>query len=126
MNKSAPVYLNLFKIKLPLTGIISFLHRITGVLLFFSIPLSIYTLQRSLQSEAAFNALVTWLNTPLMIIVQVIVISALFYHFFAGIRFLLMDLDIGYDKKQAERSSWLVLSASVLSTLVFIVLRFLI
>jgi succinate dehydrogenase / fumarate reductase cytochrome b subunit len=126
MNKSAPVYLNLFKIKLPLTGIISFLHRITGVLLFFSIPLSIYTLQRSLQSEAAFNALVTWLNSPLMIIVQVIVISALFYHFFAGIRFLLMDLDIGYDKKMAERSSWLVLSASVLSALVFIVLRFLI
>ncbi len=125
MNKSAPVYLNLLKIKLPLTGIISFLHRITGVLLFFSIPLSIYALQQSLHSEASFNALVTGLNTPLMIVVQLIVMSALFYHLFAGIRFLLMDLDIGYDKKIAQRSSWLVLSASVLSTLGFVIFRFL-
>ena len=124
MNKSAPVYLNLLKIKLPLTGIISFLHRVTGVLLFFAIPLSIYALQASLQSEVSFNKLVAWLNSPLMIVVQVAVIAALFYHFFAGIRFLLMDLDIGYDKKMAERSSWLVLLASGLSSLIFIVIRF--
>ena len=124
MNKSAPVYLNLLKIKLPLTGIISFLHRVTGVLLFFAIPLSIYALQASLQSEVSFNKLVAWLNSPLMIVIQVAVIAALFYHFFAGIRFLLMDLDIGYDKKMAERSSWLVLLASGLSSLIFIVIRF--
>ncbi len=125
MNKSAPVYLNLLKIKLPLTGIISFLHRLTGVLLFFAIPLSIYLLQQSLQSEASFNQLAAWLNSPLMVVVQVIVVAALFYHFFAGIRFLLMDLGMGYDKKIAERSSWLVLLASGLSSLLFIIVRFL-
>ncbi len=125
MNKSAPVYLNLLKIKLPLTGIISFLHRVTGVLLFFAIPLTLYVLQQSLQSEASFDQLAVWLNSPLMMIVQVILIAALFYHFFAGIRFLLMDIDIGYDKKMAGRSSWMVLIASGLSTLLFILVRFL-
>ena len=124
MSKTAPVYLNLFKIKLPLTGIISFLHRITGVLLFLAIPLSLYALQQSLHSEASFNELANWLNSPLMMIIQVTVMAALFYHFFAGIRFLLMDLDIGYDKKSAMRSSWLVVIASAVSTLLFIFLRY--
>ncbi len=124
MNKSAPVYLNLIKIKLPLTGVISFLHRVSGVLLFFAIPVALYLLQLSLQSEASFNKTQSLLNHPVAMILQIFVMSALFYHLFAGIRFLLMDVDIGYDKQIARRSSWLVLGATLVSLLLFIILRF--
>jgi len=124
MNKSAPVYLNLIKIKLPLTGLISFLHRVSGVLLFFAIPFVLYLLQLSLQSEASFNKALSLLSHPVAIILQTIVLSALFYHLFAGVRFLLMDIDIGHDKQIAGRSSWLVLGATLISVLVFIVVRF--
>lgn len=124
MNKSAPVYLNLIKIKLPLTGVISFLHRVSGVLLFFAIPIALYLLQLSLQSEASFNKAQSLLNHPVAMILQIFVMSALFYHLFAGIRFLLMDVDIGYDKQIARRSSWLVLGATLVSLLLFIILRF--
>jgi len=123
MNKQAPVYLNLFKIKLPLPGLVSFIHRITGILLFFAIPLSIYLLQLSLQGESGFQHASALLNQPLMIILQVFIVAALFYHLFAGVRFLLMDVDIGYDKRQAELSSWLVIAATLLCTLLFIVIR---
>lgn len=119
-----PVYLNLFKIKLPLTGIISFIHRITGILLFLAIPLCLYLLQRSLQSEAGFNAVGLLLNQPLMILLQVMIIGSLLYHLFAGIRFLLMDIDVGLEKKSAEQSSWVVLLATAVSCLLFLFIRF--
>lgn len=118
-----PVYLNLLKIKLPLTGIVSFLHRVSGVLLFFAIPLAIYLLQLSLQSLEGFNQAATLLNKPLMIILQIIVVAALLYHLFAGIRFLLMDMELGYEKKIAELSSWLVIIATLTSVLLFIYVR---
>jgi len=119
-----PVYLNLFKIKLPLTGGISFIHRVTGILLFLAIPLCIYLLQRSLQTETGFNDVARLLNHPLMIFLQVIIIGSLLYHLFAGIRFLLMDIDIGLEKKSAEQSSWLVLLATIVSCILFLFVRF--
>lgn len=123
MNKQ-PVYLNLFKIKLPLPGIVSFIHRVTGILLFLAIPFCIYLLHRSLQSETDFDDVGRLLNQPLMLLLQVIIIGSLLYHLFAGIRFLLMDIDIGHDKKSAERSSWLVILATLISCLLFLIVRF--
>jgi len=123
MNKQ-PVYLNLLKIKLPLTGIVSFAHRISGILLFLAIPLCIYLLQRSLQTEVDFNNSIELLNHPVMILLQVVIVGSLLYHLFAGIRFLLMDIDIGLEKKSAERSSWMVILATLLSCLLFSYIRF--
>lgn len=119
-----PVYLNLFKIKLPLTGIVSFIHRVTGILLFLAIPFCIYLLQRSLQTETDFNDVARLLNHPLIILLQVVIVGSLLYHLFAGIRFLLMDIDIGLEKKSAEQSSWGVLLATVVSCILFLIVRF--
>ncbi len=123
MNKKQPVYLNLFKIKLPLPGIVSLLHRVTGVILFLAIPFSIYLLQLSMHDEADFQRAVNLLNHPLILLFEVMIFAALIYHFFAGIRFLLMDIDIGEDKRPAEISSWMVLGATTFSTLIFIIMR---
>ena len=123
MNKKQPVYLNLFKIKLPLPGIVSLLHRVTGGLLFLAIPFSIYLLQLSMHDEADFQRAVDWLNHPLILLLEVMIFTALIYHFFAGIRFLLMDIDIGEDKRPAEVSSWLVIGATIMSSMVFIIMR---
>ncbi len=123
MNNNQPVYLNLFKIKLPLPGIVSLLHRVTGVVLFLAIPFSLYLLQLSMHDEVDFQRAVDLLNHPLILLFEVIIFTALIYHFFAGIRFLLMDIDIGEDKKPAEISSWIVLAATAFSSLVFIIMR---
>ena len=123
MNKTQPVYLNLFKIKLPLPGIISLLHRVTGVVLFLAIPFSMYLLQLSMHDATDFQRAVDLLNHPLALFFEVIIFAALIYHLFAGIRFLLMDIDIGEDKKPAETSSWMVLGATTFSSLIFISMR---
>jgi len=125
MNKQAPVYLNLFKIKLPLTGIVSLLHRVTGVVLFLAIPFTIYLLQLSLQGEQGFLAATDIVNTPFMIFIELLIFSALIYHLFAGIRFLLMDSDYGVDLKTAITSSWIVVIATAFSSALFLAMRIL-
>ena len=114
MTDKRPVYLNLLKIRLPLTGIVSFAHRITGVLLFLSLPFAVYLLDLSVESEQSFARVQQILDQPFMLLVQIVLLWSLAHHFFAGIRFLLIDAEIGVEKSQAKMGSWLVLLAEVL------------
>ena len=111
MNDPRPVYLNLLKIRLPLTGMVSFAHRITGVLLFLALPFAAYLLDLSIESEQSFAKVQEILNQPLMLVVQILLLWSIAHHFFAGIRFLLIDADIGVEKSQARLGAWLVLLA---------------
>lgn len=121
MTDNRPVYLNLIKIRLPLTGMVSFAHRISGVLLFLFIPFSVYLLDLSVQSAESFTAVKQLLDQPLMLAVQLLVIWSIAHHFFAGIRFLLIDAEIGVEKSQARTGSWLVLLAEVIAILLIVV-----
>ncbi len=115
MTENRPVYLNLLKIKLPLTGIVSFAHRITGVILFLSLPFAVYLLDLSVESQQSFEKAQQLLNQPLMLIVQILLLWSLAHHFFAGIRFLLIDAEIGVEKSQSRLGAWLVLLAEVIT-----------
>ncbi len=115
MTEQRPVYLNLIKIRLPLPGIISFAHRISGILLFLALPFTVYLLELSVKSEQSFAKVQQILNQPFMLLVQILLLWSLAHHFFAGIRFLLIDAEIGVEKTQARLGSWLVLLAEVLT-----------
>ncbi len=111
MTDQRPVYLNLVKIRLPLPGIVSFAHRITGVILFLSLPFAVYLLDLSVESKQSFAEVQQILKQPVMLFVQILLLWSLAHHFFAGIRFLLIDAEIGVEKSQARLGSWLVLLA---------------
>ncbi|MCK4674888.1 MAG: succinate dehydrogenase, cytochrome b556 subunit [Gammaproteobacteria bacterium] len=119
MTDKRPIYLNLFKIRLPLAGIVSFAHRISGVILFLALPFAVYLLDLSIESEQSFAKVQQILNQPVMILVKVLLLWSIAHHFFAGIRFLLIDAEIGIEKAQARIGSWLVFVAEAL-TLFFI------
>ncbi|MCW8851396.1 MAG: succinate dehydrogenase, cytochrome b556 subunit [Gammaproteobacteria bacterium] len=121
MTDNRPVYLNLIKIRLPLTGIVSFAHRISGVLLFLFIPFSVYLLDLSVQSAESFAAVKQLLDQPLMLAVQLLILWSIAHHFFAGIRFLLIDAEIGVEKSQARIGSWLVFLAEAIAILLIVV-----
>ena len=120
MTDQRPVYLNLIKIRLPLPGIISFAHRITGVVLFLALPFAVYLLDLSIESEQSFAKVQQILNQPVMLFVQILLLWTLAHHFFAGIRFLLIDAEIGVEKSQARLASWLVLLAEALTLFVIV------
>lgn len=117
-NKKRPVYLNLFQIRLPVGGVASILHRITGALLVLLLPFAIYMLQRSLQDPATFADIVGFLGTPFGRSVLLVSVWIFAQHFFSGVRHLLQDIDIGLEKTAGRRSAWLTFVGSGLVVIV--------
>ena len=120
MADKRPVYLNLLKIRLPLTGMVSFAHRITGVLLFLALPFAVYLLDLSTESEQSYAKAQQIINQPAMVVVLILLLWSITHHFFAGIRFLLIDAEIGVEKSSARLGSWLVFLAEAITMLILI------
>lgn len=119
MIKPRPVYLNLVQIRLPLPGVVSILHRISGfAMLVVGIPLGLYALQQSLGSADAFAGLRSLFANPLAKLVLIGLAWAYIHHFCAGIRYLLLDLDKGIELKPARQSSVIVLAVGIALTLI--------
>ncbi|MDH5648231.1 MAG: succinate dehydrogenase, cytochrome b556 subunit [Gammaproteobacteria bacterium] len=106
-NNNRPVYLNLFKISLPIGGIVSILHRVTGVLLVLALPWTIYLLQLSLAGEEQFLQVSQHFSGSWIKIGLLLVLAIYAQHLVSGIRHLLLDLDIGVSRINARRSAWL-------------------
>ena len=119
MPKTRPKYLNLFEIRLPVPGLVSILHRITGAGLFRLIPLMLYLLQSSLQTPQSFAVFKGLLGHPLMKLILIGLVWAYLLHLCAGIRHLALDLHFGTELATARASSWAVLAVSIGLTLIF-------
>jgi succinate dehydrogenase / fumarate reductase cytochrome b subunit len=73
-----------------------------------------------LQSEQAFQyAKDHYLRLPLVKLGLLVFIWSYCHHFCAGIRYLLLDLDIGVDLKPARVTSWIVIVAGLALTAFF-------
>ncbi len=116
MPPRRPVYLNLFKIKLPLPGLVSIMHRVSGFALFLVLPWLIYALQQSLASEQGFEQLMSWFAQPLVKLGLLAVLWGYLHHFCMGLRYLALDMDIGVALPQARFSAKLVLAVSLTAT----------
>jgi len=117
-----PVFLNLLQIRLPITGVVSILHRVSGVVLVLILPVGLLLLERSLEGPEGFEACRRVLASGPIRIVVLVVLWLLLQHFFAGVRHLLLDLDICVERVCARRSAWLILAGSLLAAAAFGVL----
>jgi succinate dehydrogenase / fumarate reductase cytochrome b subunit len=124
-KKIRPKYLSLpallFEIRLPVPGWVSILHRISGAWLV--LPFAawlLFMLDTSLRSEQDFQyAKDVYLRLPLVKLGLLVFIWSYCHHFCAGIRYLLLDLDIGIDLKTARLTSWIVIVAGLALTAFF-------
>lgn len=115
---SRPVHLNLLKIRLPIGGVMSIIHRITGVMMFIAIPVLVYQLDQSLASAQGYQASTDFLHSPFGLVLLFGLMWGLAHHFLAGVRYLLLDVDIGIERATARASAWAVtLAAPVLGLL---------
>jgi succinate dehydrogenase / fumarate reductase cytochrome b subunit len=115
--KSRPKYYDLNLAHLPPPGLVSILHRVSGALLFFPIlPLLLYLMHSSLGSEAGFARWSEFLGRPPVKVVMLGATWLYAHHFFAGIRYLLLDLHIGIDRAPARTSAIVVLVLGVGAT----------
>ena len=117
-KNTRPVNLDLTTIQLSIIGVVSFLHRLSGVALFFGFLSFVWILDRSLKSESSFQSLIIQLETPVFKFFLILLVSAFLYHFLAGIKHLLADIfGIGETLKSSEILSWLTLFLFFLSFL---------
>jgi len=115
--KPRPKYVDLNLAHLPPPGLVSIFHRVSGLALFFPIlPLLLYALQQTLGSEAGWSHWKDVLSRP---IVKLVLLAALWlyaHHFWAGIRYLLLDVHFGIEKAPARSSAVVVLVLGLLTT----------
>jgi len=110
---------DLIRYRLPVPGVVSILHRVSGLLLFLLLPLLLWLFDLSLSSDRSFDRLMTFCQGTLARLVLLALGWALLHHVLAGVRYLLLDLHVGVDKPAARRSSWIVFAVSLPLTALF-------
>ena len=107
-QKTPPKFLNLLAIRLPAGGIVSIGHRVSGVLMFLSIPLFAGLFALSLKNQQGFRQAVDFLHTTPFRLLSVLLVWSLLHHLLAGIRHLFLDIDRGVGKQSARLSARVV------------------
>jgi len=121
-----PVNLNLLTISLPIIGLSSILHRISGLAIFFSFPLVVWLFSVSLKSEESFVVLANLLQSSFLLKTMTYSILVGFsYHLLAGFKKLLSDaFGIGETLESGRILSWLVFGATFVMAIYFLTIVF--
>jgi succinate dehydrogenase / fumarate reductase cytochrome b subunit len=116
MKTDRPVNLNMFTITLPLVGVLSFIHRVTGMALFVGVAFGLYALDLALSSQAGFAEATALLAEPLARFIFLGLIFSLVYHIVAGVKHIFMDFHIGDSLEAARVNAYVVIVATVVIT----------
>lgn len=108
MNNRRPKYLDLPRIRLPVPGIISIMHRISGLALFLFLPFFLWLLEGSLSDMELFESYKAVTGNVLVKILLTLLLWGYIHHAFAGVRFLLLDVHKGIDLAPARKSAQFV------------------
>lgn len=106
--------------RLPAAGIVSILHRISGLIMFLLLPLIVWMFDTSVSSEisfakfsAAFNVGLGFLPAVLVKIVVLGLIWAYLHHLIAGVRHVYMDVCHAVTKEFGKSSAIVTLALSL-------------
>tara|TARA_X000000368_G_scaffold328224_1_gene265275 strand:- start:1048 stop:1434 length:387 start_codon:yes stop_codon:yes gene_type:complete len=118
-----PVNLNLLTISLPVIGLASILHRISGFALFVCFPLVVWLLHLSLQSTESFSLLKAYVENNILLKLMALFIAAGFiYHILAGLKKILGEIfGFGETLKSGQALSWIVFALSFIFSLWFLI-----
>lgn len=117
INTNRPTSPHLQVYRLPLTGIMSITHRMTGVMLSVGLALFVYIISALAGGGMAYNTMQTVMSHWLMKIVGWAFIYALFFHLCHGIRHLIWDAGNSFERDTLDRYALIELAASLLLTL---------
>lgn len=118
MTTKRPVFLELWRIRLPLPGVVSILHRVSGVLMVLAIPVVAALFATALSGPEGFARVATFLGDPLIRLALLLMIWALLHHLLAGLRYLVIDLGIGVDRPRARQTAKTAFYAALALTVV--------
>jgi succinate dehydrogenase / fumarate reductase cytochrome b subunit len=109
--------------RLPIAGIVSILHRGSGMLMFFLLPFVVWLFDKSVTSEisydtfaSAFVAGIGPVPGALIKLVVLALIWAYLFHALAGLRHLWMDVTHSVSKAQGRSSAMVTVAISTVLT----------
>ena len=96
MTHKRPININLFKIQLPLSAMLSITHRISGILIFFLVlPVTALILSALYDSQDSYNNFINFYSSNWLIKLFIISLVLIFqYHIFTGVRHMMMDFHL--------------------------------
>jgi len=112
-KRRRPLWFNLSPLNLPVPGLVSIFHRVSGALLFLGLVAFLYLLDSSLASESGYARAADLLRQPIAKLLAIASIWALLHHLCAGIRHLFLDIDVGTSLPVARRSAFAVFVVSL-------------
>ena len=110
--------------RLPLAGVVSILHRVSGLVMFVLLPFVIWMFDTSLTSEISYSQFASVFRSGTGLLpgwfyklVALALIWAYLHHLIAGLRHLLMDVShSAVTKEFGRQSAVFTLAASLLLT----------
>jgi len=128
-HKPRQVYTNIhvsqiIAYRLPIAGVVSILHRVSGALMFLLLPLVVWLLDVSLTSEVSYerfsNAFIAGVGLVPAFLLKLVVLAliwAFLHHLVAGVRHLWMDITHSVSLQQGHVSALVTLGGSLLLTI---------
>ena len=111
------------KYRLPLAGVVSILHRASGLLMFVLLPFVVWLFDTSVSSEISYETFTSAFVAGIGVVpawavklVALALIWALLHHLIAGVRHVWMDVTHSVSKAQGRISAVLTLALSVVLT----------
>ena len=111
-TKPRPIHLDLRHIRMTINSITSIGHRISGVLIFLSMPVGLFLLDLSLMSSDGFASVAALYNCFFGKAALLILLWAYVHHLLAGLRCISIDIDLGVDKPFFLKTAAAVLYAA--------------
>jgi succinate dehydrogenase / fumarate reductase cytochrome b subunit len=105
--------------RLPIAGIVSILHRVSGLVMFLLLPFVIWLFDNSLSSEISFDVFKAAFNGGLGVpgwfvkLVTLGLIWSYLHHLIAGVRHLWMDATHSVSKQHGHSSAIVTLALSL-------------
>ena len=118
-SRGRPVSPHLSIYRWPITMTLSILHRASGVALSFGFVLLAFWLVSASEGSETHERFAALMQSVGGRVVLAVLSFAFFYHLANGIRHLVWDLGYGYEIRQANASSWVVIVATVVLTLLY-------
>lgn len=118
-NSERPLSPHISIYRWPITMALSILHRATGIAMSVGLIVLVAWLFDAASGPDAYAAFLAIMDSAIGRLALIAWSLAFFYHLSNGVRHLIWDSGRGFEKVDANRSSWLVLVATVALTALF-------
>jgi succinate dehydrogenase / fumarate reductase cytochrome b subunit len=119
MNHDRPLSPHISIYRWPITMVLSIMHRISGIAMSVGLIALVVWLYDAAAGPEAYAVFLAVMGSGIGKLMLFGWSLAFFYHLSNGVRHLVWDMGRGLEKGQANRSSWVVLIATVLFTAAF-------